>query len=90
MSVAYVEESAAELSLQEQLQKLSPQDGNEVYLTALRHFTTAKNNPTWWWEYFREDIPSSSQCWRDGKAFERIAMVIPDLDVKVWFIPRRP
>lgn len=87
MSAAFAEDSARELQLEIQFQKLPPEEGAKIYFSALAHFTNAKGNPRWWWEHFRDELPQASRCWRDGIAFERITKIVPDADEQVWFIP---
>ena len=61
-------------------------DAKKIYLEALRHFTNSTGNPTWWWEYFRKELPKASRS-GDEEAWKQIVSVVPDPDVKAWFIP---
>jgi hypothetical protein len=83
-----VEQSIAELSLQSQLKPVLPfGEASRIYFEALRHFTTAKGNPTWWWEYFRKDLPTATRCWMDDLTYQRIVLVVPDPEEEVLFLP---
>jgi len=86
MSVAFAEDSARELQLEDQFKRLPKVEENRIYYEALAHFTNCKGEPTWWWEYFREELPHTSKCWRDGVAFERITKIVPDPNESVWCI----
>ena len=66
----------------QRFRRLSPEEAQGVYRSALRHFVP-KGQPRWWWEHF----PSSTGVdFSAGDGWRHLVELVPDADEQVWFI----
>jgi hypothetical protein len=67
----------------EAIRKLAPMDADRVYSAALQHFVSTQN-PSWWWESFRQE--SMSRAFLGDSGWRHLLDLVPDPEEKVWFI----
>ena len=78
-----VQRSILELGLSNSVVQLNDQDTKSVYESLLNEFVIGGDR-RWWWEAFRHE--SFGQTFSNGKGFEHITDLVPDIEEIVWFV----